>query len=281
MTSTPSTQIRGPRRRARPDGPRLQGRLPAQGQGVAPRPAPQRPDGHEKVPGALRGLRRDQGLGRARGLRCARALPGHGSRLRPAAPAERAAERGAGGGDVGRGLGRRRRVIGGGPGLVGGGCTPRRRGRRGVFGGGDAPAFRRRARRRQAAVRAHRERRRARARFVKVARRGGLGAAGVAPLATAVIGIAARVVLQNPRLLPFFVNIIRQVGAGLGGAPWHARGGASQTASGARAATSSGGRSTRSRRGSAAARRAGRSFKRIVVSASRLSSRLAPRCQWR
>ena len=38
---------------------------------------------------------------------------------------------------------------------------------------------------------------------------------GVAPLATAVIGIAARVVLQNPRLLPFFVNIIRQVGGGL------------------------------------------------------------------
>ena len=35
---------------------------------------------------------------------------------------------------------------------------------------------------------------------------------GVAPLATAFIGIAARVVLQNPRLLPFFVNIIRQVG---------------------------------------------------------------------
>ena len=95
-------RVRGPRRRARPDGPRLQGRLPAQGQGVAPRPAPQRPDGHEKVPGALRGLRRDQGLGRARGLRRARALPGHGPRLRPAAPAER----GAGGGDVGRGLGR-------------------------------------------------------------------------------------------------------------------------------------------------------------------------------
>ena len=38
---------------------------------------------------------------------------------------------------------------------------------------------------------------------------------GVAPLATAVIGIAARVVLQNPRLLPFFVNIIRNVGGGL------------------------------------------------------------------
>ena len=46
---------------------------------------------------------------------------------------------------------------------------------------------------------------------------------GVAPLATAVIGIAARVVLQNPRLLPFFVNIIRQVGAGSGGAPARAR----------------------------------------------------------
>ena len=38
---------------------------------------------------------------------------------------------------------------------------------------------------------------------------------GVAPLATAVIGIAARVVLQNPRLLPFFVNIIRHIGGGL------------------------------------------------------------------
>ena len=38
---------------------------------------------------------------------------------------------------------------------------------------------------------------------------------GVAPLATAVVGITARVAVENPRLLLFFGNIIRHVGGGL------------------------------------------------------------------
>lgn len=38
---------------------------------------------------------------------------------------------------------------------------------------------------------------------------------GIAPLATVVVGTVARVVMQNPRLLPLFGQFIRQVGGGL------------------------------------------------------------------
>ena len=210
---------------------------------MAPRPAPQRPDGDQKVPGALRGLRRDQGLG-ARAAYDARARfqdtdPGYGRPHQQSAQqsaAQAAATWAEAWADAGALLEAAQ-----------------------AWWEEEYAALDEDVEEFSAAV----THRRLGDALDVVKRRSGLivsvvvpalvllrwpGAAvwvlrGVAPLATAVIGIAARVVLQNPRLLPFFVNIIRQVGGGL----WRravarARGGASRTASGARAATSSGGR---------------------------------------